>query len=91
MGTNYNANLIVGCWYEELDVPEFKDNDWVEKLGLEIFHPYPNAELCECLVGLDIPVDEVDWYWLKNIRWKLDKFKKLTGKEGKLQLTADIC
>jgi len=89
MGTNYNANLIEGRWYEELDIPEFSEEegiyDWLYNLGLEIFHPWPNAELCECLVGLDIPVDELD-----NIDWTLSLFKSITGKEGKLQLTADI-
>ena len=98
MGIDYSGRMVVGEVLEETKIYQ-KENDvecwydWHDENGMEMCAPYFDADVEYCTVGFeidDIPVDDIDEVWLKDIRDKAKKFEELTGTKARLIGTQDI-
>lgn len=96
MSVEYSARLVVGLPYGELkEWFNFLDDFWDYEEHLDQVSPYFDADKEDCLYGVvvkkcnDYSYSEVDEKSFPNdVQRAHKKFKDVTGKEGKLYLSA---
>lgn len=93
MGIEYSARILVGLPYE--DVQEIIDSveDPYES-GLEVIHPFFDADYQDCLFGVlvkscgDFSYSQIDEFtWTEKVHKAHEEFTKKTGKKGILYLS----
>ncbi len=95
MGIDTGSALVVGLPF--FDVVEGVDEFYQKhELNLSIVYPWYDCDYENCLIGVmlhgkDFEYDEIDETTLmQNITTAQHKFKKLTGKDGKLYVSPNV-
>lgn len=87
MGIDYDGGMLVGCSADEIDFPDPDIDGWCQENNLSVFSPWFDADIKNCFVGFkvdDVPVKNVDEFWMAAINEKAQKFKLITGCEASL-------
>jgi hypothetical protein len=92
MGIDIKGGMILGAPVDQIEM--FKDpdceieiGDWAYENSMDYMSPWYDCGCENWVIGFkisDISADEINEEWLKSIRNKADKFKKLTGAKAKL-------
>jgi hypothetical protein len=107
MSTSYEAHLVVGLDYDKLKLsPVYFDPDsnddseddfeaWTKEVydqGIEKFAPYCDADSEECFYGVKCDVDNKSPEQISAIiQIAMKKFKDVTGLNGEVRVTLDVC
>lgn len=93
MGVEYSARILVGLPYGDVQdlVDSVKDP---YDCGLEVVHPYFDADYEDCLFGVlvkncgDFSYSQIDEFtWTEKVHKAHEEFTKKTGKKGILYLS----
>lgn len=100
MGIDVGASIVAGLPKKDLEhlVAEDQDfDDWYDREGLDRISPYYDAGDHDCIFG--VCVVNVDYTYMelgekeefsKDVKNAFEKFKEITGMDGKLYLSLDV-